>query len=146
MRQDSPWESSSYSTSSEISCVLWNLRFINMFTRAHDLFLSWAWLIQSVFSHLCLGLSSGLFPLGFNTKACTFHISCPFHRPWFDHLNDVWWAVQIMKLLIMQFSLFPFYFLPLRTRCLPQHSIPEHCQLVLFPLIFETKFHTHTKL
>jgi hypothetical protein len=28
----------------------------------------------------------------------------PSHPPWFDHPNNIWWRVQIMELLIMQFS------------------------------------------
>jgi len=26
----------------------------------------------------------------------------PSHPPWFDHSNNIWWGVQVMKLLIMQ--------------------------------------------
>jgi hypothetical protein len=27
------------------------------------------------------------------------------HPPWLDHLNNIWWSVQVMKLLIMRSSL-----------------------------------------
>jgi hypothetical protein len=29
----------------------------------------------------------------------------PSYPPWFDHPNNIWWRVQIIKLLIIQFSL-----------------------------------------
>jgi hypothetical protein len=47
-------------------------------------------------THLHLGLPCGLFPSGYMT--------CPPHPPWLDHSNYTWRRVQIMKLLIMQFS------------------------------------------
>jgi len=95
--------------------------FITTFTSAYHLSLSWARSIQSVpphpaswrsiltlFSHLPLGLPSGLFPSGFPTKTlytpllspirATF--SCQFH-PRFYHLNNTGWGVHVSKLLIM---------------------------------------------
>jgi len=67
--------------------------------------------ILILFSHLCIGLPSGLFPLGFPTKILhTFLIShaCytphPSHPLWFDHLNSIWWSIHVIKLLIMQSS------------------------------------------
>jgi hypothetical protein len=35
------------------------------------------------------------------------YMPCPFHSSWFDHLNNIWWGGQIIKLLIMYFSPFP---------------------------------------
>jgi hypothetical protein len=32
------------------------------------------------------------------------YMSFPSHPPWFDHSNYTWRSVQVMKLLIMQFS------------------------------------------
>jgi hypothetical protein len=32
------------------------------------------------------------------------YVLCPSHSPWLDHSNYVWRGVQVMKLLIMQFS------------------------------------------
>jgi hypothetical protein len=26
----------------------------------------------------------------------------PSNHPWFNHPNNIWWSVQVMKLLIMQ--------------------------------------------
>jgi hypothetical protein len=65
-------------------------------------------------THLHLGLPSGLFPSGFpinvpyiflfSPHSC--YMPCPSHPPWLDHCHFVWRKVQVMKLLIMQFSLF----------------------------------------
>jgi hypothetical protein len=69
-------------------------------------------------SHLCLGLPSGLLPVGFSTKTLysslphTCYMPCPSHSSRFDHPNSVWWAVQIIKLLIMQFSPLPCHLVP----------------------------------
>jgi hypothetical protein len=35
----------------------------------------------------------------------------PSHPPWFYHLNNIWWRVKFMKLLIMEFSPTSCYFL-----------------------------------
>jgi hypothetical protein len=32
------------------------------------------------------------------------YMPCPSHPPWLDHSDYIWWRVQLMKLLIMQFS------------------------------------------
>jgi len=37
------------------------------------------------------------------------HMHCPSHPSWSDHLNNTWWAVPIMVVLIMQFSLVSCY-------------------------------------
>jgi hypothetical protein len=31
-------------------------------------------------------------------------LPCPSHPPWLDHSNYTWRRVQVMKLLLMQFS------------------------------------------
>lgn len=41
------------------------------------------------------------------------YMPCPFLAPWFHFPNNIWWRVHLMKLLIMQFSSFPHYFLSL---------------------------------
>ena len=104
-------------------------RFITAFTSAHHLSLSWASSIQSIppqptswrsililSSHLCLFLPSGLFPSGFPTKTLYMPLLSPVRRCMprpsissrFHHPNNVEWAVQIIKLLIMLFLHSPF--------------------------------------
>ena len=51
-----------------------------------------------------------------------------FHSSRFYHPNNIWWAVQIIKLLIMQFSPLPCYLVPLRSKYSPQRSILKHPQ------------------
>jgi hypothetical protein len=60
-------------------------------------------------THLRLGLPSGLFPSGFPTNILcspphSCYMPCPSHPPWLDNSNYTWRRVQVMKLLIMQFS------------------------------------------
>jgi len=62
-------------------------------------------------SHQRLCLSSGLFPSGFPTEvlykvilSLAFYTPRPSY-PWFDYFN-IWWRVQIIKLLIMTFFKF----------------------------------------
>jgi hypothetical protein len=43
----------------------------------------------------------------------TCYIRRPSHSYWFDHPNNIWSAVQIIKLLIMYFSPLPCYLVPL---------------------------------
>jgi hypothetical protein len=77
MEQNPSWEANSYTASQEISHILWNRKFIIVFTRGHHWSLSWARFNQSTTSHpisililssrLCLGLQICLLPLGFPT-------------------------------------------------------------------------------
>jgi hypothetical protein len=61
-------------------------------------------------SHLRLGLPSGLFPSDSLTKnfVCisdlchASYMPLPSHPPWLAHPNNIWWSVQVMKLLIMK--------------------------------------------
>ena len=50
----------------------------------------------------------------------------PSHSASFYHPNNICWAVQIIKLLIMQFSPLPRHLIPLRPKHLPQHPILKH--------------------
>jgi hypothetical protein len=86
-------------------------------------------------SHLCLGLPSGLFPLGFPTKTLyapllfsTFYMPRASHSSRFNHPNNFGWGVQILKLIIMYFSPLPCYLGPLRPQYSPQHPILKHPQ------------------
>jgi hypothetical protein len=50
------------------------------------------------------------------------HMTRPSHPPWFNHPNNIRWRIQVMKFIIMQFSLRCF-FLPFRSKYPPQHSL-----------------------
>jgi hypothetical protein len=56
------------------------------------------------------------------------HMPSPSHPPPFDHPNNIWWSVKVMKFLIMQPSLASSHFLPLRSKYSPQHP-----QSIFFP-------------
>ena len=92
-------------------------RFITTFTSARYLSLSWASLNQSIpshptswrsililFSHLCLGLPSGLFPSGFPHQNPVYASPLPHtryvprssHSSRFYHPKSIGWAVQII--------------------------------------------------
>jgi len=57
--------------------------------------------------------SSKSLPCRFSSQniVCISHLShsccmlCPSHLLWFDHPNNIWWSVQIMKLFIMQLNI-----------------------------------------
>jgi hypothetical protein len=59
-------------------------------------------------------------------------MSSPRHRPWFNHPNNIRWRVQVMKLIIMQFSLWPI-FLPFRSKYPPQLSVLKNPQSMFLP-------------
>jgi hypothetical protein len=92
-------------------------------------------------THLRIGFHSGLFPSGFPTNVLyanlllshSCYMPCPSHPPWLDHSNYTWRKIQVMKFLIMQFSLNPFYSISLRSKYSPQHSILEHLQSIFLP-------------
>jgi hypothetical protein len=95
-----------------------------MFTRALHLSLSWARSVQSISphpislrsilalsTHLRLSLPCGIFPSAFpqisymhSSSPHSCYIPYPSHPPWLDRSNYTWRRVQVMKLLIMQFS------------------------------------------
>ena len=112
------WEANGFSTSQQIPTFYGTQEIITAFTSNHHLSLCWASSIQFasrrfifiLYFLLCLGLLSGLF-LCFRFPHQTLYavlphmclMSLPSHTPWFDHLVNIWWAVEIMKLLICSF-------------------------------------------
>jgi len=98
-------------------------------------------------SHLFLGLPSALFPAGFTSKPC-LHVSSPqkcympslSHPSRFDHPNNIWRAVQIIKLLVMQSYVLPSYLVPLRPNYIPQHPVLEHPDPLFFPECYRPSF------
>ena len=53
----------------------------------------------------------------------TFYVPRPTHYSRFDHPNDIWWAVHIIKLFIMWFSQLSCYPVPLRPKCSSQYPV-----------------------
>ena len=60
----------------------------------------------------------------------TRYMPCPPHASRFDHPNNIWWGVQIIKLLITYFSLLSCYPVLLRHNYSPQHPILKQPQLM----------------
>jgi hypothetical protein len=54
------------------------------------------------------------------------HIFRPFHPPRFYHPRNIWWWIQIMRVLIKQFLPFSCYVLLLMPGCVPQHYLFEN--------------------
>jgi len=121
--EQSSWEINSYSARQEIPCLLWTPKVHYHVPRAHHWSLFWARWKQStpshpislrpilILSYLHLSLPNGLLPSGFLTKILYAFLifSMCATRPthiilWFDHLNNIWWSIQVMKFFIMQFS------------------------------------------
>jgi hypothetical protein len=73
---------------------------------------------------------------------CT-SISCPTHLILNDndYPNNIWWTVQIIKLLLMQFSPSSYYILSPGSKYSAQHLILKYPQYK-FILEWNTKFHT----
>jgi len=73
-------------------------------------------------SHLRLGLPTGLFPSGFPTKILYAILTSPMqstrpsHPRWFDHPNNIWWNIQVMKPPSSKSPLATCHFLPLRPK------------------------------
>jgi hypothetical protein len=101
-------------------------------------------------SHLGLNILSGLFRTGLPTKttcecfphAC--HMPCPSHPLLIDHSNYIWRRVQVMALLLMQFSSTLYYFILLRSKYAPPHYFMSYFQSV-FSLQRHSKFPTDAK-
>jgi len=72
------------------------------------------------------------YPVCTSPVSHTCHMTCPSHSSWFDHLNNIWWGIQIIKLLIIQSSLFPYYLALLRPKY-SQHPILKHPQPTFLP-------------
>jgi hypothetical protein len=128
------WGATNSAATQELPSILWNRRFITVFTRALYWSLSWVrsnqyissypisirsisilmpwssqWSLSIWFSHQ--------YPTCMRLLPHSCYIPCPSHSPWFHHSNYTWRRVQVMKLLIMQFSPTSCHFIPLRLTC-----------------------------
>ena len=63
----------------------------------------------------------------------TCHMPRPSHSSWFDHPNNIWWGVQIIKLLLMQFPPLACYLFLRKTKHSPLHPILKHPQPTFLP-------------
>ena len=61
------------------------------------------------------------------------HMPRPSHSSRFYHPNNIGWGVQIIKLLIVQFSPLPCHLVPLRPKYSPQHPLFKHPQPTFLP-------------
>ena len=105
-------------------------RFITSFTNAHHLSLPWVKTIPCPTFHFLKtylniilpstpvsskGSLSLRFPHQIHICTCSLPRTCyvprPSHSSRFDYPNNIWWGVQIIKLIIMYFSLLPCYLL-----------------------------------
>jgi hypothetical protein len=98
--------------------------------------------------HLHIGLSSDLFPLAFAPKPYMHssyphpcYMPCPSHPPWPDHSNYIWWRVQVMKLLIMEF-LQTLIISSLFGQTISSEPCIQMPTAYVRPSSAETKFHT----
>ena len=146
------------------------IRFFTALTKANHWFLSRAkWIhckhthpiilrsILLLFSHLCLYLPSYPFPSGFPSKSIhayylfSMRTTLPANLifvGWFGQTNNYWWAIQIMKLLIMQFPSFFLCFCFFFLSFLVWQLLHTHCICIWLLLHFitlnDTHTHTHT--
>lgn len=68
------------------------------------------------------------------------HMSRPSHSSWFHHPVDIWWAVQIIKLILIYSSELSRCFVPLTPIYFPGHPIFKHPQPTFVPQCERTSF------
>jgi hypothetical protein len=107
-------EVNNHSASHETPSLLWNLKVPYCVNKSLPLVLTWARWIQSTpyhpwsIFHSMPRSSRWSLPFRFSNKnilwishlSCVCYMSHPSHPPWFDHPNNIWWSIQVMKLLI----------------------------------------------
>jgi hypothetical protein len=115
------WEAASHSAIPEFCNILWNLEVHYHVRKSCHWFLFGtssipppnptsvrSFLILTTSLHLGLPMVTLLlaFPLKsyINSSSHVYYMPCPSHPSWLDHSNYTWQRVQVMKLLIMQFS------------------------------------------
>jgi hypothetical protein len=61
----------------------------------------------------------------------------PSHPPRLDYSNYTCRRVQIMKLIVMQFSSLSRHLIPLRSKYPPQHPVLKRLPLKVFKMCFD---------
>ena len=136
MVQIPSWEANWFAASQEIPLILWNPKVhyrthkrpppVPILGQPNPVHIPTSHLLEihpNIIPHLRLGLPSGLFPSGFLTKTLYTPLPSPYmlrarpsHSSRFYNPKNIWWAVQIIQLLIMWFSPLPCYLVPLRPK------------------------------
>jgi hypothetical protein len=75
----------------------------------------------------------------------TCHMPSLSHSPVFDHLNNIWWGVKIMKLLIMKFPPVSYNFLPFQVQVTFSAPYSETALACSHHSVLETKCQILTK-
>jgi hypothetical protein len=134
------WEAASRSAAQEFPNIIWkpkvHYRVQNSSLLAHIVSQLNPISLRSILIlhyNLILGLPNGLFPSGFPPKPCMHSASpscymlCPSQPPWPDYSDytRIWRGVQIMKLLLIQFSLTSYYFTTLCTKYVLSTLVPN---------------------
>jgi hypothetical protein len=137
LREGPPSEANSSSASREILHILWNLKVHHYFHKSQSLVpvLSQTNAIHALksFCKIHYNIIPPSMPVSSKvvyflhvslSKSCmhffsphTMHMHCQSNL--FENPNNIWWGVQIMKFLIMQFSPVSCYVLPLTPTYLP---------------------------
>ena len=152
--EESPWEANRLSASQKIVRTFWNpnihyriykcapsVPVLSQINPVHVPGLI-SWRSSLILSpHLTPRSSKWSLPLRFpdENSICTSllphtcYLHFPSHSSRFDNLNTIWWGVQTIKLLIIQFSPLPCYFVPLGPKYSPQHPILKHAQPAFLP-------------
>ena len=154
MEQSPSWEANGSQLVKKFPAFYGTRMFITAFTSVRQLSLSWASSIQSITPHpiflkIPLNIIHTSMPestkwslsLRFPHQNPVYSSPLPHtrymprqsHSSRFDHRNDIWWAIQIIKLHIMQFSPLPCYIVPLRPKYSPQHPVLKHPQATFLP-------------
>jgi hypothetical protein len=68
----------------------------------------------------------------FLISPCVLHVPL-IHHPWCHQPNNMWWRIQIMEPIIMQFSPASCHLICLWSKYSTQHPVHKHSRSVFFP-------------
>jgi len=146
MEQSPSWDANNHSANQEIPHSVWNpkvhyhvhssLPLVHILSQMHPVHTSPSYFpkIHSNIIYPSMPVSSKWsLPFQFSNQNTVYishlfqacYMPCSSH-PWVDHPNNIWWSVQVRKLLTMQSSPASSHFLLLRCKCSPQHPVLKH--------------------